>query len=463
MSDLFTSLSSAARALEAQRFGLDVTGQNIANVNTPSWTKRVAEFAAVPGTDNRTPGRGVDVVGVRSMRDQLIERRLLQELPAERRQAAIAESLQIVEAALGDPGSSIDERLTRLFDAFSNLAESPTSAVARQEVLLQGQAISSAFRNMVDRFETSQRDTDHKVRAAVEDVTSLAQRITALNVSIGKSGANGTVLHLQDEQQQLVRELSELLDVDVLRRADGGVDISYGNGQSLVIGENAYNLGVVSTPPRGFAAITGLNGVDVTAEITGGRLGGLLQVRDVNIPDYLDRLDTLAAELVTEVNALHAAGYDLNGATGQNFFGYSTAPVGTTGAARYIQLDPALAADAGRLAAAGVAEAGDNTTARALAALRDARVLDGNTATLADGWSRLVYRIGRDTQAAIDEQTSREEIVKQVDFMRDQVSGISLDEEAMWMLKFQRAYEANARFFSAVDRLLDTLLQSLGR
>jgi flagellar hook-associated protein 1 len=90
-------------------------------------------------------------------------------------------------------------------------------------------------------------------------------------------------------------------------------------------------------------------------------------------------------------------------------------------------------------------------------------VLDGNTATLADGWSRLVYRIGRDTQAAVDEQTSREEIVKQVDALRDQVSGISLDEEAMWMLKFQRAYEANARFFSAVDRLLDTLLQSLGR
>jgi flagellar hook-associated protein 1 len=463
VSDLFTSLSSAARALEAQRFGLDVTGQNIANVNTPGWSKRVAEFAAVPGNDNRSPGRGVDVVGVRAMRDQLIERRLLQELPAERRQAAIAESLHIVESVLGDPGSSIDERLTRLFDAFSQLAESPTSAVARQEVLLQGQAIASAFRNMVGRFETSQRDTDNKVRAAVEDVTSLAQRIAALNVSIGKSGAAGTALHLQDEQQQLVRELSEQLDVDVLRRDDGGVDISYGNGRSLVIGENSYDIRSASTPPDGFASVIGLNDVDVTAEITGGRLGGLLQVRDVNIPDYLSRLDTLASELVGEVNTLHAAGYDLNGATGQDFFGYSTAPTGTAGAAKFIQLDPAVAGNASLIAAAGVAEAGDNTTASALAGLREARVLDGNTATLSDGWSRLVYRIGRDTQAAVDEQTSREEIVKQVDALRDQVSGISLDEEAMWMLKFQRAYEANARFFSAVDRLLDTLLQSLGR
>jgi flagellar hook-associated protein 1 FlgK len=166
---------------------------------------------------------------------------------------------------------------------------------------------------------------------------------------------------------------------------------------------------------------------------------------------------------VDQVNTVHAAAYDLNGGTGQDFFGYSTAPAGTVGAAKFIQLDPALAGDASRIAAAGVAEAGDNTAARALSALRDARVLDGNTATFADNWSRLVYRIGRDTQAAVDEQTSREEIVKQVDAMRDQVSGISLDEEAMWMLKFQRAYEANARFFSTVDRLLDTLLQSLGR
>jgi flagellar hook-associated protein 1 FlgK len=93
-----------------------------------------------------------------------------------------------------------------------------------------------------------------------------------------------------------------------------------------------------------------------------------------------------------------------------------------------------------------------------LAGLRDARVLDGNTATFADGWSRLVYRVGRDTQAAVDEQTSREEIVKQVDALRDQVSGISLDEEAVNLVKYQKAYEANARFFRAIDSTLDTLL-----
>jgi flagellar hook-associated protein 1 FlgK len=82
----------------------------------------------------------------------------------------------------------------------------------------------------------------------------------------------------------------------------------------------------------------------------------------------------------------------------------------------------------------------------------------GGTATFADSWGQLVYRAGRDTQMAKNEQKSREEIVNQVDMLRDQVSGISLDEEAMHLLKFQKAYEANARFFRAIDMTLDSLL-----
>ncbi len=93
MSSLFSSLTSAARALDAQRFGLDVTGQNIANVNTPGYTRRVIDMAAVPPESNRTAGRGVDVVAVRSARDLLIERRLQQEVPAERREGALADVL----------------------------------------------------------------------------------------------------------------------------------------------------------------------------------------------------------------------------------------------------------------------------------------------------------------------------------------------------------------------------------
>ena len=117
-----------------------------------------------------------------------------------------------------------------------------------------------------------------------------------------------------------------------------------------------------------------------------------------------------------------------------------------------------MAADARLLSAAGVANGGDNQNARAIAALREQAVLNGNTATLSDAWGDLVYRVGRDTRSALDEMRSRAEIVSQVDALRDEVSGVSLDEEAMNLLKFQRAYEANARFFTTVDRMLEMLL-----
>jgi flagellar hook-associated protein 1 FlgK len=158
------------------------------------------------------------------------------------------------------------------------------------------------------------------------------------------------------------------------------------------------------------------------------------------------------------VNTLHAAGVGGDGLTGRNLFTFSPAIVGSAGAAGAIAVDATVAADPNKVAAAGPgAPVGDNTTARDIAALRSAKVV-GGTATFHDTWGQLVYRVGRDSQSAKNEQHGREEIVTQVDALRDQVSGISLDEEAVNLVKYQKAYEANARFFRAIDSTLDTLL-----
>jgi len=456
MSSLFSSLTSAARALDAQRFGLDVTGQNIANVNTPGYTRRVIDMAAVPPESNRTAGRGVDVVAVRSARDLLIERRLQQEVPAERREGALADVLGIVEVALGKPGASIDGALDRFFDAFASLSQSPSSSVARQEVLLQAESLADSFRDMAERLAISQRDTDGQVASATQDINELAAQIAKINETIGRTGESaGGILTLQDEQSVLVRQLSEIVDIDVLQRADGGVDITIGNGRALVIGENGYQLqaSVVGGVNHVLAA-----GVDVTAELSAGKIGGLIYARDVLLPGYQTDLDTLAYEVANNVNALHAAGVGGDGLTGRNLFTFTPAIVGSAGAAGALTVDPTVAGNPNFVAAAGPgAPVGDNATARDIAALRHAKVV-GGTATLHDTWGQLVYRVGRDSQTAKNEQHSREEIVTQVDALRDQVSGVSLDEEAVNLVKFQKAYEANARFFRAIDSTLDALL-----
>ena len=452
---LFSSLTTSARSLEAQRMGLEVTGENIANVNTPGFSRRVVDFASVAPE----AGGGVDVESVRATRDRLLDRRLQQEVPAERREAAMASSLSVVETSLGAAGQSLDLGLSNFFDSFSRLAETPTSSVARQEVLLQGETLAQTFQEMSRRLESSQVDTDRSIRSTVDEVNALAQRIATLNQSMG-GPQDASQTHLQDEQAGLVRKLSELVDISVIDRENGGgVDISFGNGRSLVIGDQARALVATPTGPSGLSTLS-VAGNTITSEITGGKLGGLLNVRDVNIPDYMNQLDTLAFGVANEVNSAHTVGYTLTGAAAGDFF---VQPAAVAGAARAMAVESAIAGDVGLIAASGTGAAGDNATATTITRLRDARVLNGNTATFSDGWSQLVYRVGRDTQTAKAEQSSREEIVRQVDTLRDEVSGISLDEETMHLLKYQRAYEANARFFSAINSAIDTLIQTMGR
>jgi flagellar hook-associated protein 1 FlgK len=163
------------------------------------------------------------------------------------------------------------------------------------------------------------------------------------------------------------------------------------------------------------------------------------------------------------VNSLHTAGVDLNGAAGGAFFSYSIPPSGTSGAARALRVDPAIVADNALIAAASVAESGDNGTARAIASLRTQRILDGGTATLSEGWGNIIYEVGSDAQGAAAARDTQQTITREIDALRDQVSGVSLDEEALNLLKFQRAYEANAKYFSTVDSMLDTLLNAFHR
>jgi flagellar hook-associated protein 1 len=455
MSGLFGALTMASRSLAAQQFGLELVGQNIANVNTDGYSRRTVDFVAVPPYTRLDAGGGVDVQGVRAIRDSLLENRLWQELPEEQKQSSISDALGIVELALGDAGASLDDSLTQFFDSFATLAEDPTSPTARQQVLLQGDKVSSAFGDMANRLTLAQRDSDLRVKGVVDQINSLASRIATLNVSIAQAlGAGLDADTLKDEQREAVKTLSGLIDVNVITRQDGGLDVTFGLGRPLVIGDSGFTLEATPTGPLGLYTISS-NGVVVQGEITSGSLGGLLQVRDTTIPAYRSRLDDIAYALANQVNALSTSGFDLNGAAGQAFF---TPLASASGAARALSVNAAVAADPALIVAAGVNAVGDNQIARAVGNLRDSRVMLSNTATLHDAWSRLVYQAGTDREVATANAGTRGEIVRQVETLRDSVSGVSLDEEAANMMKFQRAYEANARFFTTVNSALDTLL-----
>lgn len=459
MSDLFGSLTMATRSLRAQQLGLDVVGQNIANVNTAGYARRSVDFTAVPPTDKWSAGGGVDVLGIRAIRDQMLERRLRLERPAEGRESALADILSVVEAALGSSGSSIDSSLSKFFNAWSDLSQDPTSSTMRQAVILQSSSLAKSLNEMAARLQDARTQANDGIRGAADDINQLTQRIAALNDSIARAGGDGAMsANLQDEQAEAVKKLSELVDVEVLQNKTGGVDVSFANGRALVLGENAYSIDV-GLGAGGMVTLSS-GGTDVTNEISGGRLAGLLYARDVAIPGYTNQLDAIAFTLAGQVNAAHTAGFDLDGRPGGNVF----VPLAAQqGAAAAITVDPALAANPRLIAASLSGATGDNGTARRIATLRDARLFGGGTGTFADAWADMTYAVGQDSASAVAEQKSRKEIVAQIESLRDAVSGVSLDEEAMLMMKFQRAYEANARFFTTVDSAIATLLNMVGR
>jgi flagellar hook-associated protein 1 FlgK len=192
----------------------------------------------------------------------------------------------------------------------------------------------------------------------------------------------------------------------------------------------------------------------VTPELSSGQIGGWLKVRDTLVPAYQSQLDQFAYDLATTVNAVHVTGYGTGGGTGQNFF---APPAGVAGAAKNMALDAAVAADSSLVAASSTGTAGDNQTAAALAALRDASQGPSGSSP-ANAWAQLVYRVGSDSADAANSQTTRQQIVNQLGALRDAASGVSSDEEAANLMKFQRAYEANARYFVTISQTIDALM-----
>jgi flagellar hook-associated protein 1 FlgK len=452
MSGLFTSLSMASQSLAAANTGMDVAGQNIANINTPGYTRRRVLLAEVPPATDLSAAGGVLVQGIRAERDPFIEARLANEQEAGAYDQATVSGLSDIEAAIGLPGQSLDAQLSAFFGAFSTLADDPTSASARDGVVVQAQQLASGFHGIADRLSAARHTADASIVNDIGQVNQLAGQVAHLNDQISINGPD--VENLRDERNSAVAELVRITGAAVTTRPDGQVDLSVGNGRALVVGATAYALAGTPTAPNGLSAIT-MDGVDITSEITGGEIGGLLHVRDAIVPGYQSQIDQLAADVTAAVNTAHHAGFDANGDAGGDFF---TPPATVPGAAAAFSVADAVAGDPQLIAASGTGAAGDNAAARTIAALRDAPLAVGGTASAVAAWSQFAYRVGTDVSSAKASSASHDAVTRQLQQLRDQTSGVSLDEEAANLMRFQRAYEANARYFTTISDTLNTLM-----
>jgi flagellar hook-associated protein 1 len=471
MLGLFGTLDLGARSLQTQRLGVEVAGHNIANVNNPDYARQrlVLATSVTIQTELGPQGSGAEGIAIIRLRSELLDRQIQNETSVSGYLEAQQLALQFAQTSLGqavDRQSStsdstasttgqhaIGDGLNELFSAFQSLSTDPSSVAEREVLLMKAADLASRFNLTDQRLQDLANQLDASISSDCDEANDLLSQIASLNDQISKAelGSPGGANDLRDLRQAKIEELSKLTAISIASNPNGTIDVSIA-GTTLVSGLNvaekleAYDAGGGQILVRAQTSGTPL-------AMTGGSLGGTIDVRDGEVKSLRQELNALASTLMTEINAVHRAGYDLNGGTGLDFFT-------GTGAAD-IQVNSTLLEDPSRLQLSGVSGAsGNNQVALQLAQLAGKSIGDLKSHTFAQAYGQTVASLGQSlasTNTRLDDQsTVRTMLANQ----RDSVSGVSLDEEMTNLMKFQKAYEASARLITVVGEMLDALLNA---
>jgi flagellar hook-associated protein 1 FlgK len=328
-SNIFSVLNTAKLGLLSQQLAIEVTGNNIANVETEGYSRQdvVLESNTPRSISQGQLGTGVRVSGIERVFDQFLFQQILSEGDPTgnfRVREDIFEQLEVLFNE--NQGRSLNSELSELFAAFQDLSSNPTGLPERAEVLGRAQSLASVFNNLGDGLFKIQRNTDAIVSDEVSKINTLLDEIAKLNQAVfANSPGQFSANDLKDQRDKRIKELSEIIDITLFKEVDGQFSLTLGDGTPLVLKDTAFNLS------------TGLNGnnnsfldvfvsdgaggtINVTSAIQGGELRGYLDMRDLEVPAIKEKLDRLAAGFVQEFNRVHQQGFGVDGSTGVNFF-----------------------------------------------------------------------------------------------------------------------------------------------
>jgi flagellar hook-associated protein 1 FlgK len=465
-------LNIATTGITMSRVAIEVTSENIANVNTDGYSRQTVAFKSGPTNNaNGFPlGTGVQLAAVQRNHDELLQLQLVKGNSAYGESSVKEKALNQIEPFFNElTTEGLGQGVEDFFDSWQDLSTNPSGTAERQTVLSRSQILVDTFHRTNTNLSDSLNSADSSLDGIAQSITDAAKSIASLNEQILQTERlGGNANELRDQRDYLTQEMATKVGVSYSEQSDGTLTISLPGGETLVEG-NTYGTVTTRDNASGLNDIifTSSGGVetDVTSTIGGadnslGEIGGTLQVRDEIVPGYLARLDEMANQLVSAVNTVHSAGYGLDG-TQNNFFD----PAGTTAAS--ISISSTLTID--KIAAAtqdptsAASGPGDNRNALALAQLKDASLtftVDGTstTSTVASYYNAFVSSIGIDTQNAGNATLQNNSFLKQLNALRESNSGVSLDEELTNLIKYQRAFEASARMITTASEMLDTLL-----
>ena len=442
----FMGLETTLRGILAQQLALDTTAHNISNASTPGYSRQSAVMAASTAfapPSMMTPaqageiGTGVDVIAYQRVRDSFLDLQYRAQSMVQGQAQATNDGLNNVQDALNEPGANgLSNLMQQYWSSWQAVSNDPENMASRQALAQSAASLANGFNALSSQLTTIQGQTGQNVTSTIQNVNQLGTQIATLNNSIRQATVGGVQPNdLLDQRDNLLDQLSALGNVSITNSTNGMVDVSIG-GAALVTGTTSATIAET----------------DMTS-LTSGKLSGLIQLRDTTIPGYQSQLDTVASTLISATNTQHAAGFDLNGNAGGAFF------TGTS--ASTIAVNPALITNPGLIAASADGTPGNANNALALAGIRN-QVLIGSS-SIDDAYSQLVTKIGADTAQSNTTLSNATALTTAINNQRQAVSGVSLDEEMTNLLTFQRGYQASSRALSAMDDMIDQLVNRTGR
>lgn len=436
----FIGLHTSLSGIRAGQRGLDTASHNVSNANTPGYTRQRVNLASrIPWQSEVGPiGTGVDVTGVERMRDAFLDTRVRtvgESFVSTDTRAAL---LQRAEDVLGEPEDGVTGPLGAVFDSFDDLAISPSDPAARAQVIATVDALTNRFHAVATGWDQLSADTEKRLELAVEDVNAQLHRLTELNKTVAGFGDNQAPNDLFDERDLILDKLATSVGATSSLTIDGMVEVSIGGQAAVSAGPPPSNQQVhYDATAQEFQ----LNGVNIEV---GGEIGAIQHFVTTELPTQIKRFDELASAIQTVINGQHALGFDATGAAGGPLI------AGTSAAT----LDVAIT-DPDRIAAAAVSGAPhDGRIAQAIADLREG--------PLEEQARDFAVSLGQQVASVTDAADAQESLYVGATISRQSAHSVSLDEEMVSLVQFQRGLEASARVMTAVDQALDTLVNRTG-
>lgn len=478
MSNLLASLVSSASTLQAYGQVMETLQNNVSNASTPGYAKQGADLYALPFDPEHGVTGGVRVAELRNSRNEYAEQAVRRQTVSLGREQQLVSGLTSMQSQFDISGNQgLPLALNNLFQSFSAWATTPNSEATRQTMLQRASDVARTFQQTGDALATQAADAESQINQTVAQVNQLVGELQGYNKialqSIKQDAGLSARVHATLE------DLSQLVDVSAVFESDGSVSVTLHGETPLLLGDKQYPLSASlyqpTVPPAAYpdapatVRLTASDGSDVTAKTTGGQLGALLDIRNRVLPSFIGDanqpgdLNRMAKQFADRVNQLLTSGHISDGPppdAGVPLFTYDT--TNDTAVARSLSVDPSVTTDQLATIDPGppaVSNGVPLALSQMASPVQDADRIDG--VSYNEFYGRLAARVGGQLNDAINGKDVQQSLLAQAKDLRQQYSGVSLDEEAMMLIQFQRAYQASSKFIGVLDQLTQVTIDLL--